>query len=157
MTTPDVALALPEVWQTVPLELLGDAPGLVLVAAHRTPDAGFTANITVGAQQAVGDGDMVALGDEAVRRVAATEQEVTVRRRDLIGADPVTGLVQEVALTTAVEGGTLDLVQAQAFVLAADPEDAGRTLLWTVTGTATEAQVADVAEAVAGVVATLVG
>lgn len=154
MTLPD-ALTLPDGWRTVPLELIGDAPGIELVAAHETPDAGFTANITVGVQDSAGPGYVEALGDAAVRRIEATEQDVTVRRREVLAEEPTPALVQEVVLTTDLGGTPVTLVQTQAFLAATDPERPGQALVRTVTCTATAGQAEALAEDVAALVRAL--
>jgi hypothetical protein len=150
---PDATFDLPDGWQTIPVELLG-APGLVFVAAHSTPDAGFTANVTVGVQESAGPGFVAALGAEAVRRIEATEQDVDLRRRDLQGEEPAAALVQEVAFTTAVDGAPVGLTQTQAFVGATDATT-GAAVVWTVTCTATAAQAAALSGDVEALVARL--
>ena len=61
----DAAPALPDGWRLIPPESLG-TPGIAFAAAHEVPDAGFTANVTVGVQRSADPGLVRALGAEAV-------------------------------------------------------------------------------------------
>ncbi|WP_217615976.1 hypothetical protein [Cellulomonas sp. GbtcB1] len=145
-TDPQDAAPLPEGWHLIPPETLG-TPGIAFAAAHETPDAGFTANVTVGVQRSDDPGLVVALGAEAVRAIEATEQEVVVVRREQQGESAV---AQEVHFTTTVDGGAVPMTQVQEFA-AVPVVDGGPDRVWTVSATATRAQ----AEALADGLATL--
>lgn len=147
-TDPQDAAPLPEGWHLIPPETLG-TPGIAFAAAHETPDAGFTANVTVGVQRSADPGLVVALGAEAIRAIEATEQEVVVARREQQGDSAV---AQEVHFTTTVDGGAVPMTQVQEFV-AVPVADGGPERVWTVSATATRAQ----AEALADGLATLLG
>lgn len=145
-TDPQDAAPLPEGWHLIPPETLG-TPGIAFAAAHETPDAGFTANVTVGVQRSADPGLVVALGAEAVRAIEATEQEVVVVRREQRGDSVV---AQEVHFTTTVDGDAVPMTQVQEFA-AVPVGDGGPDRVWTVSATATRAQ----AEALADGLATL--
>jgi hypothetical protein len=147
-TDPQDAPALPEGWHLIPPGTLG-TPGIAFAAAHESPDAGFTANVTVGVQRSDDPGLAVELGAEAVRAIEATEQEVVLARREQRGASAV---AQEVHFTTTVDGGAVPMTQVQEFV-AVPGADGGPATVWTVSATATRAQ----AEALADGLAELLG
>jgi hypothetical protein len=142
------APALPEGWHLIPPETLG-TPGIAFAAAHETPDAGFTANVTVGVQRSADPGLVLALGAEAVRAIEATEQEVAVHRRELRGDDAVT---QEVHFTTTIDDVAVPMTQLQEFV-AVPGAGGGPATVWTLSATTTRAQ----AEALADGLAELLG
>jgi hypothetical protein len=147
-TEPQDAPALPEGWHLIPPETLG-TPGIAFAAAHETPDAGFTANVTVGVQRSAEPGLVVLLGAEAVRAIEATEQEVAVRRREQQGDAAVT---QEVHFTTTIDDAAVPMTQVQEFV-AVPGADGGPATVWTLSATTTRAQ----AEALADGLAALLG
>jgi hypothetical protein len=147
-TDPQDAPALPEGWHLIPAEAIG-APGIAFAAAHETPDAGFTANVTVGVQRSADPGLALQLGAEAIRAIEATEQDVTLARREQQGD---TAVAQEVHFTTTVDGTAVPMTQVQEFV-AVPGADGGPATVWTVSATATRAQ----AEALADGLAELLG
>lgn len=142
------APALPEGWHLIPPETLG-TPGIAFAAAHETPDAGFTANVTVGVQRSADPGLVLALGAEAVRAIEATEQDVSVHRREQQGG---TAVAQEVHFTTTIDGGAVPMTQLQEFV-AVPGADGGPATVWTLSATTTRAQ----AEALADGLGALLG
>lgn len=147
-TDPQDAPALPPGWHLIPPETLG-TPGIAFAAAHETPDAGFTANVTVGVQRSADPGLVLALGAEAVRAVEATEQDVAVHRREQRGDAAVT---QEVHFTTTIDDARVPMSQVQEFV-AVPGADGGPATVWTLSATTTRAQ----AEALADGLAELLG
>lgn len=147
-TDPQDAPALPEGWHLIPPGTLG-TPGIAFAAAHETPDAGFTANVTVGVQRSADPGLALELGAEAVRAIEATEQEVALARREQTGDLAV---AQEVHFTTTVDGVAVPMTQVQEFVAVPGADGAPATV-WTVSATATRAQ----AEALADGLAELLG
>lgn len=147
-TEPQDAPALPEGWHLIPPGTLG-TPGIAFAAAHETPDAGFTANVTVGVQRSADPGLAIELGAEAVRAIEATEQDVALARREQTGDLAV---AQEVHFTTTVDGTAVPMTQVQEFV-AVPAADGGPATVWTVSATATRAQ----AEALADGLAELLG
>lgn len=147
-TDPQDAPALPEGWHLIPPGTLG-TPGIAFAAAHETPDAGFTANVTVGVQRSDDPGLALELGAEAVRAIEATEQDVALARREQTGDLAV---AQEVHFTTTVDGVAVPMTQVQEFVAVPGP-DGGPATVWTVSATATRAQ----AEALADGLAELLG
>jgi hypothetical protein len=147
-TDPQDAPALPEGWHLIPPGTLG-TPGIAFAAAHETPDAGFTANVTVGVQRSDDPGLAVELGAEAVRAIEATEQDVALARREQTGDLAV---AQEVHFTTTVDGVAVPMTQVQEFV-AVPGAEGGPATVWTVSATATRAQ----AEALADGLAELLG
>lgn len=134
-TDPQETAALPEGWHLIPPEALG-TPGIAFAATHETPDAGFTANVTVGVQRSDEPGLAVALGAEAVRAIEATEQEVALHRREQRGD---TAVAQEVHFTTTIGGVPVPMTQVHEFV-AVPGADGGPATVWTVSATATRAQ-----------------
>jgi len=148
MTSPQDTPALPDGWHLIPPETLG-TPGIAFAAAHETPDAGFTANVTVGVQRSADPGLVRALGAEAVRAIEATEQDVAVLRREEEGE---AALAQEVHFTTTIAGEPVPMTQRQEF-RAVPGADGGPATVWTVSATATRAQ----AEALAAGLETLLG
>ncbi|HEY0215111.1 MAG TPA: hypothetical protein VGC57_01820 [Cellulomonas sp.] len=153
MSLPDALVDLPAGWRVVPLDLLGaGAQGLELVAAYETPDAGFTANITVGVQEPVQPAVVGVLGDAVVQHLRDAETGAVLRRREVLGAEPVPGLVQDVAFSTTVEGAEVAMLQTEAFVVSPHPDDAERVLVRTVTCTATAAQAGALADDVVAVI-----
>jgi hypothetical protein len=144
----DAATTLPEGWYLIPPETLG-TPGIAFAAAHGTPDAGFTANVTVGVQRSDDPGLVLALGAEAVRAVEATEREVTVHHREQRGDTAVT---QEVRFTTTIDDAAVPMTQLQEFV-AVPGADGGPSTVWTLSATTTRAQ----SEALADGLAELLG
>ena len=147
-TDPQDAAPLPEGWHLIPPETLG-TPGIAFAAAHETPDAGFTANVTVGVQHSDDPGLAVELGAEAVRAIEATEQDVALARREQTGDLAV---AQEVHFTTTGDGVAVPMTQVQEFV-AVPGAEGGPATVWTVSATATRAQ----AEALADGLAELLG
>jgi hypothetical protein len=147
-TDPQDAAPLPEGWHLIPPEALGTA-GIAFAAAHETPDAGFTANVTVGVQRSDDPGLAVELGAEALRAIEATEQDVVLARREQSGDLAV---AQEVHFTTTVDGVAVPMTQLQEFV-AVPGADGGPATVWTVSATPTRAQ----AEALADGLAELLG
>ncbi|WP_149203427.1 hypothetical protein [Actinotalea subterranea] len=134
---PPVTFRLPAGWRPQPA---GATPGLDFVALHETPDAGFTANITVALDVATGDDAVEVMADGAVERLAATEQDVVVHNRAVLGHAPAPGLGQDVRLTTLVDGVPVELTQVQVFLPAADVDVDGRLAVYSLTFTATSAQ-----------------
>lgn len=147
-TDPQDAAPLPAGWHLIPPEALGTA-GIAFAAAHETPDAGFTANVTVGVQRSGDPGLAVELGAEALRAIEATEQDVALARREQSGDLAV---AQEVHFTTTVDGVAVPMTQVQEFV-AVPAADGGPVTVWTVSATTTRAQ----AEALADGLAELLG
>lgn len=139
---PPVTFRLPAGWRQ---QAVGSAPGLDFVALHETSDAGFTANITVSLDLVTGDGAVEAMADGAVDRLAAAEQDVTVRRREELGHEPAPGLAQDVRLTTTVDGAPVELTQVQVFLPAADVDVEGRQAVYSLTFTATSRQAPELA------------
>lgn len=149
-TDPQDAPALPEGWHLIPPETLG-TPGIAFAAAHETPDAGFTANVTVGVQRSADPGLALALGAEAVRAIEATEHDVAVHRREQQGDAAV---AQEVHFTTTVDGVGVPMTQVQEFV-AVPGADGGPATVWTISATATRAQAEALADGLAVLLASL--
>jgi hypothetical protein len=135
------APALPDGWRLIPPETLG-TPGIAFAAAHEVPDAGFTANVTVGVQRSADPGLVRALGAEAVRAIEASEQDVAVHRQEARGDLAV---AQEVHFTTTIDGDPVPMTQVQEFV-AVPAADGGPATVWTVSATATRAQAEALAE-----------
>ncbi|RMI09096.1 hypothetical protein [Cellulomonas triticagri] len=153
---PDPALTLPDGWRTIPPEMVG-APGVVLVGAYETPDAGFTANVTVTVQVPDGPVDLPALATEAVRRMEAGARDVVLHRQDLAVDDAGRpALSQEIAFTADLGDQEVALVQTQD-VVATHDEVAGAGRWWTVTLTASAGQSADLRPAVTDLVRRLRG
>ncbi|VTR75808.1 hypothetical protein [Cellulomonas hominis] len=142
------AAPLPEGWHLIPPETLG-TPGIAFAAAHERPDAGFTANVTVGVQRSDDPALAVLLGAEALRAIEAAEQDVTLARREQRGDLAV---AQEVHFTTTVDGAAVPMTQVQEFV-AVPGADGGPATVWTLSATATRAQ----AEALGDGLAELLG
>ncbi|WP_282947781.1 hypothetical protein [Cellulomonas endometrii] len=142
------AAPLPEGWHLIPPETLG-TPGIAFAAAHERPDAGFTANVTVGVQRSDDPALAVLLGAEALRAIEAAEQDVTLACREQRGDLAV---AQEVHFTTTVDGAAVPMTQVQEFV-AVPGADGGPATVWTLSATATRAQ----AEALADGLAELLG
>ena len=136
---PPVRFWLPAGWHEAPAEALR-VPGMRVVALHEPADEGFTANITLSAQTVTEPDAVAAMADAAVERLRATERDVTVRRRGVVGHEQTPGLAQEVRLTTTVGGKAVELAQLQAFLPAADLADPGQQVVYTVTFTATVPQ-----------------
>lgn len=149
----DDTFTLPEGWRTIPREAVG-APGVAFVAAHETPDQGFTANVTVTVQLAGGTVALTDLAAAAVQQIEAAERDVVLRRRDVAGSDRAPSLSQEVAFVTTLAGDDVTLVQAQD-VVTVPGADGGAGHVWTVTFTATQAQAATLAPDVAALVETI--
>lgn len=143
-TAPQDAAALPEGWHLIPPDALGTA-GIAFAAAHEVPDAGFTANVTVGVQRAADPGLAVALGAEAVRAIESAERDVVLHRREQQGEDAV---AQEVHFTTTLDGQDVPMTQVQEFV-AVPAEDGGPATIWTISATATRAQAVALADGLA--------
>jgi hypothetical protein len=154
MTLP-ATFTLPDGWRTYPREIIERAPGIEVLAARDTPDAGFTANLTVGVQDSAGPGQVAALGAEALRHFETSERDVVLRRREILGEDPDAGLVQEIELTTDLGEVAVRLVQTQAFLPATDPARPGTALVRTFTCTATAEQAGALADEVAALVQAL--
>jgi hypothetical protein len=144
--------SLPEGWHLIPPETLG-TPGIAFAAAHETPDAGFTANVTVGVQRSadLDAGLVLALGTEAVRAIEATEQEVAVRRREQRGDAAV---MQEVHFTTTIDGAAVPMTQVQEFV-AVPGADGGPATVWTLSATTTRAQADALADGLSALLGSL--
>lgn len=155
---PELTFDLPAGWTPVPPEAAG-VPGIAFIGVHETTDAGFTANVTVGAQvvDLPQDGTDVpaALGAQAVARVETTEQDVVVRRQQRLGTGPTPGLAQEIGFSTDLAGQRLAMTQIQVFLLAPAVEEPQRHVLWTVTFTATDAQAPALAPDVEALVRTI--
>ena len=149
-TAPQDAAPLPEGWHLIPPETLG-TPGIAFAAAHETPDAGFTANVTVGVQRSDDPGLAVELGAEAVRAIEATEQDVALARREQTGDLAV---AQEVHFTTTVDGVAVPMTQVQEFV-AVPGAEGGPATVWTVSATATRAQAEALADGLGQLLASL--
>ncbi|MBW0253726.1 hypothetical protein [Cellulomonas sp. PS-H5] len=143
-TEPQDAPALPEGWHLIPPQTLG-TPGIAFAAAHETPDAGFTANVTVGVQRSADPGLALELGAEAVAAIEATEQDVALARREQTGDFVV---AQQVHFTTTVDGVAVPMTQVQEFV-AVPGADGGPATVWTVSATATRAQAEALADGLA--------
>lgn len=143
-TDPQDAAPLPEGWHLIPPETLG-TPGIAFAAAHETPDAGFTANVTVGVQRSDDPGLALELGAEAVAAIEATEQDVALARREQTGDFAV---AQQVHFTTSVDGVAVPMTQVQEFV-AVPGADGGPATVWTVSATATRAQAEALADGLA--------
>ena len=143
-TEPQDAPALPEGWHLIPPQTLG-TPGIAFAAAHETPDAGFTANVTVGVQRSADPGLALELGAEAVAAIEATEQDVALARREQTGDFAV---AQQVHFTTSVDGVAVPMTQVQEFVAVPGADGAPATV-WTVSATATRAQAEALADGLA--------
>ncbi|WP_431835649.1 hypothetical protein [Cellulomonas sp. Y8] len=143
-TDPQDAAPLPEGWHLIPPETLG-TPGIAFAAAHETPDAGFTANVTVGVQRSADPGLAIELGAEAVAAIEATEQDVALASREQTGDFAV---AQQVHFTTSVDGVAVPMTQVQEFV-AVPGADGGPATVWTVSATATRAQAEALADGLA--------
>lgn len=143
-TEPQDAPALPEGWHLIPPQTLG-TPGIAFAAAHETPDAGFTANVTVGVQRSADPGLALELGAEAVAAIEATEQDVALARREQTGDFAV---AQQVHFTTTVDGVAVPMTQVQEFVAVPGADGAPATV-WTVSATATRAQAEALADGLA--------
>jgi len=143
-TEPQDAPALPEGWHLIPPQTLG-TPGIAFAAAHETPDAGFTANVTVGVQRSADPGLALELGAEAVAAIEATERDVALARREQTGDFAV---AQQVHFTTTVDGVAVPMTQVQEFVAVPGADGAPATV-WTVSATATRAQAEALADGLA--------
>ncbi|HEY8718169.1 hypothetical protein [Pengzhenrongella sp.] len=142
---PPVTFSLPAGWRPASVEAV-QAAGLGFIALHPSPDTGFTANITLGGQTVTEPDAVTALADAAVLRLHATEQDVTIRHRGVVGHAPAPGLAQEVRLTTMVNAAPLELAQLQVFLPAVDVADESRQVVYTVTFTATVRQAGELVE-----------
>lgn len=142
---PPVTISLPTGWSPAPIDAV-QAAGIGFLALYQRPDTGFTANITLGTQTVTERDAVTAMADAAVLRLQATEQDVTVRHRGVLGHEPAPGLAQEVRLTTTVNAAPLELTQLQVFLPAVDSADESQQVVYTVTFTATVRQAGELVE-----------
>ena len=88
---------VPDGWVPVdPAE--SGAPGAALVVVLPTPEGEFTPNITVGVGEPASSVDVHAAADDAVTRLSEVADELVVRSRQGVGAEPAPGVAQVIDL-----------------------------------------------------------
>ncbi|MGC0251684.1 hypothetical protein [Pseudactinotalea sp. Z1748] len=128
---------LPTGWSAVSPEEVGATP-LAHVALHDRAQGRFRANITIagglradsqaGQAGPAGPAELEELGEAAFARLAQGAGATMVQRR-AISPHGAPGLAQVVQVSTAIEGGPIDLTQGQAYLHLTDPQEPGRQMM----------------------------
>ncbi|MFF9200147.1 hypothetical protein ACF09L_33565 [Streptomyces sp. NPDC014779] len=135
-----IEFRLPEGWLPAAPPDGVDVPGVAFAAVHPHPDAGFTANITIGGEVPPPSVALHELADESAQRLQeATGPVVVVHRRE-IGSAEAPALTQRLTFSGVVGDTRHDLVQSQVFLTFADVRDPHRRAVIRLTLTATAAQ-----------------
>ncbi|MFJ2404941.1 hypothetical protein ACIOUE_26955 [Streptomyces xanthochromogenes] len=135
---------VPQGWRPASPDEAG-APGAAFVALHFSPDAGFTANITVDGEYRPDPATLPEIADESVHSMGAVSRTpVTVTDRSETGSTDAPGLAQTLALSTVVGGQHHDLVQSQVYLSMLDVHDPHKRVVIRLVLTSSAAQHPDV-------------
>lgn len=141
MTLPvPIEFRLPDGWLPAPAPKDPDASDVAFAAVHPQPDAGFTANITIGGEFLPDEATPAGVADDSVAHLRAVAESVMVADRREVGSPDAPALVQRLTLSAVAGGMRRDLVQSQVYLFLPDVEDPHKRAVIRLALTATVAQ-----------------
>lgn len=115
-----IEFRLPSGWKAISPDKAG-APGSAFVAVHSaTDEPGFTTNITIDGEHRPDVTELTAVADESIERLHQVSTSVSLSQRTEFGSEDARGLTQVLRVTTSGDGGRLELVQCQVYLLMSD-------------------------------------
>ncbi|MET7690774.1 hypothetical protein ABZT06_22840 [Streptomyces sp. NPDC005483] len=134
-----IEFELPEGWSAAPPDEVG-APGAAFIALHPQPDAGFTANITIDGEYRPDLAALPEMADGSLERLREAGASVVLTDRREMGSAEAPGLLQKLAVSTAVGGTPRDIVQTQVYLSLLDTADPHNRVVIRLVLTSTAAQ-----------------
>ncbi|RCG25322.1 hypothetical protein DQ392_01980 [Streptomyces reniochalinae] len=134
-----IEFQLPEGWRPVSRRE-ATASGVVFLALHPQPDAGYTANIAVDGGYRPDSAPLTKIADESVHRLREVDSTLVVSSRREVGSPTAPGLTQKLAFAAAIDDRLRELMQTQVYLSLNDINDPRERMVLRLVLTATATQ-----------------